>query len=134
MAEFVEVMKQVNRMCRTYLGDQCRECPLNRCDNCEMDIYSENYFTAQAAQKLESIATDWAKEHPEPVYPSWAEGWKQLFPNTFIPPCPKRWFGDTYAPIFVCAEHKCDYCKTIPMHPEIAEKLGIKPIVKEWEQ
>lgn len=132
--EFVETMQQAHRMCMTYLGDCCRHCPLLQDENCTMDAFSEKSFDTQAVQKLENVIMDWAKEHPKPVYPSWAEGWKQLFPNTFIPPCPKRWFGDAYAPIFVCAEHNCDYCKTIPMHAEIAEKLGIKPIVKEWEQ
>lgn len=129
MAEFVEVMKQINRMCRTYLGDQCRKCPLNRCDNCEMDIYSENYFTAQAAQKLESIATDWAKEHPEPVYPSWDEGWKQIFPDALYTPCPAN-YGKKYKNTS-CASVSCERCRERPIPAEIAEKLGIKQIVKE---
>lgn len=130
--EFSEVMKQVNRMCMTYLGDQCRKCPLNRCDNCEMDIYSESRFTAQAAQKLESIATDWAKEHPELVYPSWDEGWKQIFPDALCTPCPAN-YGGKYKNIS-CASVSCERCRERPIPAEIAEKLGIKPIVKEWEQ
>lgn len=77
--------------------------------------------------EVECLIMDWAAEHPEPVYPSWKEAWKSLFPDSYVGPCPKRWFGENYYPIFVCLEHDCDYCKALPMHPDVAKKLGIWP-------
>ena len=60
MAEFINVMKEYNRMCEYYKLD-CRECPL--CNvNCEYVLHNE-------AEKSESIIMKWAREHPIPVYP-----------------------------------------------------------------
>lgn len=123
--EFSEVMKQVHRMCMTYLGNYCQHCPL--CDeneNCEMDAFSEKSFDAQA---MESTIMDWAKKNPEPVYPSWRDGWKQFCPEAMAIPCPKA-FG------VKCENTVCSYCLNQPMTAEAAERLGIKPIVKAWEQ
>lgn len=80
------------------------------------------------AGAISGIEPVWAAEHPAPVYPSLDETWKSLFPNSSVTPCPKWVFGEDYYPIFACAEYDCDYCKkVIPMHPGVAEKLGIKP-------
>ena len=124
MAEFVEVMKQARRMCLDYWG--CKKCPLKEDEgpSCRFFINEKPCDDA----KTERIVLDWAAEHPEPVYPSWKEAWKSLFPDSYVTPCPKRWFGEDYYPIFVCAEHDCDYCKALPMHPNVAKKLGIGPI------
>lgn len=113
-------------MCMTYLSNYCQHCPL--CDeneNCEMDAFSEKSFDAQA---VESAIMDWAKENPELVYPSWEKAWKSLFPNAKRTPCPNLYFGCE------CIYEGCPNCAMQPMPAEIAEKLGIKPIVKEWEQ
>lgn len=128
--EFVETMRQAHRMCMTYLSNYCQHCPL--CDeneNCEMDAFSEKSFDAQA---LESAIMDWAKENPELVYPSWEEGWKQIFPDALCTPCPAN-YGKKYKNTS-CASVSCERCRERPIPAEIAEKLGIKPIVKEWEQ
>lgn len=69
------------------------------------------------------------KEHPEPVYPSWEEGWKQLFPESSGTPCPAN-YGKKYRNI-CCVNVLCVNCKQRPMPAEIAEKLGIKPVAPE---
>lgn len=125
MAEFVEVMRQARRMCSAQTC--CEDCPLcyeNNGANCRFAL-DEKY---QADAELERVVSDWAAEHPEPVYPNLNEAWINLFPDSMEVPCPKRLFGEDYSPIFVCAEHDCAYCKAMPMHPEIAKKLGIRPI------
>ena len=72
---------------------------------------------------------DWAAEHPEPVYPNWEEGWRQIFPDAKYTPCPGN-FGIKYI-VPDCAYRVCTDCKSSPMPAEVAEKLGIKPIAPE---
>nr|DAE37240.1 MAG TPA: hypothetical protein [Caudoviricetes sp.] len=128
--EFSEVMKQAQRICMIYSDNYCQHCPL--CDeneNCEMGTFSEKSFDAQA---LETAIMDWAKQNPKPVYPSWEEGWKQIFPDALYTPCPAN-YGKKYKNTS-CASVSCERCRERPIPAEIAEKLGIKPVVKEWEQ
>ena len=101
MAEFVEVIKQARRMCRS-----------NSCDSCTLpELYegmcvwdsTPSEFTDEIIAKIESKTLQWAAEHPEPPeppepqYPTWAEWQKENFPNS-----------------------------NLPIPAEIAEKLGIK--------
>ena len=63
MAEFINFIKNYNRMCEYYKLD-CRECPL--CNvNCEYVLHNE-------AEKSESIIMKWAREHPL-IYPTIGE-------------------------------------------------------------
>lgn len=125
MAEFVEVMKQARRLCAEQQEIECCvKCPMQGKGGCMVVADVENVDYEDAEQRI----MQWAAEHPAPVYPSLDEAWKSLFPNSSVTPCPKWVFGEDYYPIFVCAEHDCDYCKkVIPIHPGVAEKLGIKP-------
>lgn len=122
MAEFVEVMKQARKLCNTQ--KYCEDCPLcyknNGANYCRFEL-DEKY---QADAELERVVSDWAAEHPEPVYPSWFEMWKQLFPGAKNVPCPELYFGAE------CPDERgegCIACKRSPIPAEIAEKLGIKP-------
>lgn len=115
MAEFVEVIGHVRRICDTY--DVCGGCPLNE-GGCLAKFTGDSIDTEQ----IEKIVMDWAKEHPEPVYPSWKKGWKQLFPDGGVA-CPSAMF-DSHLP----CTGDCTQCTESPMSPHIAEKLGIKPI------
>ena len=134
MAEFTDVMRQAKRMCTAH-GCWCstNNCPLyNGEEACRLnvDLDGEDY------NELERIIMDWAKEHPEPVYPSWKEGWKQLFPEADIRHtlCPEV-FGDKYRCDWCHDDNddndNCDECLERPMPAEVAEKLGIKPIAPE---
>lgn len=76
------------------------------------------------------VVIDWAKAHPEPVYPSWEEGWRQLFPDALTAICPLVYvtgaLSDKY--FAICKSCViCDDCKQKPIPEEIAKKLGIKP-------
>lgn len=123
MSEFTEIMRQAERLCAAY-GGMCgmRNCPLNDENACcilpDQDCKDYN--------ELERIIMDWAAEHPEPVYPSWEDGWRQLFPESSGTPCPAN-YGKKYRNI-CCLNTLCVNCKQSPMPAEVAEKLGIKPI------
>ena len=124
MAQFVDVMEQARRICLEHPGD-CHGCPLHDDEGLACRFYlNETYFYDDDTER---IVLKWAEEHPEPAYPSWEEAWKKLFPNACEVPCPRKYFDEGCFPIFICAKHDCDRCKALPMHPEIAEKLGIKP-------
>lgn len=125
MAQFVEVMKQARRICLEHPGD-CDGCPLRDDDGLACRFYIDREYIYD--DTTERIVLKWAEEHPELVYPSWKEAWKKLFPNAREVPCPRKYFDEGCFPVFICAKHDCDRCKALPMDPEIAEKLGIRPI------
>lgn len=123
MAEFTEIMRQARRLCAAYDG-MCAQgnCPLDTGETCGLfpDHDGEDY------NELERIIMDWAAEH-SPVYPSWEEGWRMLFPDAKFVPCPGC-FGHQYC-VAECASVTCSECKGRPLPAEVAKKLGIKPII-----
>ena len=132
MSEFTEIMRQARRMCETFC-DACSKCPIGNAKalECGITVTSE-----MDCKEVERRVMQWAAEHPEPVYPSWKEGWKQLFPEADIRHtfCPEV-FGDKYMCDW-CLDgndynDNCDECLERPMPAEVAEKLGIKPIAPE---
>ena len=136
MAEFTEIMRQAKRLCAAhYSMCDSSNCPLDNEeeDACRLlpDHDGEDY------NELERIIMDWAKEHPEPVYPSWEAAWRRLFPDADIERvfCPEI-FGDKYkcdwCQGWSCDDnYSCDECLERPIPAEVAEKLGIKPIAPE---
>ena len=71
MAEFVEVMKQKDRMCKTV---DCSKCRLHYLNNGTDTGCGD--FTEERPQETERIVTEWAKANPEhkpPKYPNWYE-------------------------------------------------------------
>lgn len=88
MAEFTEVMRQAKRICTVH-GGICsyRCCPLADGKKCRLNVNldGEDY------NELERIIMDWTAEHPELVYPSWEDAWKQIFPNGIDVPCPSEY-------------------------------------------
>lgn len=123
MAEFVEMMKQVRRICATHY---CLICPLNNFSTYDCMI-SPNHESERDVDyaEAEKIILQWAKENPEPVYPSWTEAWEQLFPDGDGVPC-RAFFNKKYR-IENCYCPDCIECNNKPMPAEIAKKLGIKP-------
>lgn len=122
MSEFVEVMRQARRLCEEQQNmDCCASCPMQGKEGCMVVADAENIDYVETERKI----MDWAAEHPEPVCPSWTEGWKQLFPDGDDVPCPGLF--DTKYYDGNCMERSCVKCKKCPMPPEVAEKLGIKP-------
>lgn len=128
MAEFQEVMKQVKRLCS--MNDTgCTGCPMaNDKDICMMLGYrlagvAPEKFNLDMMAKAERIIMDWAEKNPEPRYPSWSETWRRLFPGARYTPCPESEFG-----VKMECKGGCKACLNKPIHADIAEKLGIKPI------
>ena len=123
MAEFAEVMKQARRLCEM---EECRKCPLYNFDagDCMMSLNDYSGEVDVDYAEVENIIMQWAEENPEPVYPSWTEAWKQLFPDAPYIPCPSN-FSKKYC--LNCKLTSCMECKNNPMPAEIAKKLGIKP-------
>lgn len=130
MAEFQEVMKQRKRMCTTI--HDCEKCPLSY-NNSNIDAGCKNALITYPAS-AEVIVMDWASENPEPVYPSWNEAWKQLFPDSWVvkngtpkAPCLKY-----FLPNYECHNWKypknCSDCLKQSTPADVAKKLGIKPI------
>lgn len=133
MAEFKNVHRNMVRMCDAMRAED------NGCAPCPLDGICAKFITLSedAIATIERVVTEWAAEHPEPVYPSWEEGWKQLFPEADIRHtlCPEV-FGDKYKCDWCQGSsyddnYSCDMCLERPMPAEVAEKLGIKPIAPE---
>ena len=123
MAQFVEVMRQAQRICLEHPGD-CDGCPLRDEDGlfCRFSL-GENYLYYDTAER---IVLKWAKEHPEPVYPSWYQFQETTFPGHTRWICPMA-FGIECPSKNTTDAHTCKVCRDNPIPAEIAEKLGIKP-------
>lgn len=106
MAEFGNVMVGYTRMCK-YMNQECyeRRCPLAYKAFCTKPICA---YTQEDIQEAEEIIAKWVAEHPEPVYPTWLEWFKQQ----------NIWRKDTDNPALNLYN---------PIPADIAEKLGIEP-------
>ena len=123
MAQFSDVMRQARRMCKAY--SDCGKCELywsSTGGGCAFGYISSD--SRVSFDEVERKIRAWMADHPEPTYPSWEDGWKQLFPDAECVPCPDHCFGDDSR----CERYDgCKQCKASPMPAKIAEKLGIKP-------
>lgn len=116
MAEFQELMRQMIRLhkscdCGCVMADTGDQCPLYDIDDapCEWINVTEKIPT----KKIEDAVMAWAAEHPEPVYPTWA----QYFNKIIISNGRKPLLTDTELLKVVCT----------PIPADIAQKLGIEP-------
>lgn len=75
MAEFQNIIRQLNRLCEVNRAT-------NNCANtCPLALLHKKYLDAPSCKdelfvhtkEVEQVVTEWAKENPEPVYPSWGE-------------------------------------------------------------
>ena len=128
MAKFGVVMHDWSRMCKHFWsGDptvECsEECPLNEvwCPMMNEPVMDAGEFDAE---KLESVVTKWAAEHPEPVYPLWGEWLTSIGAARRVPTgIPVQLAnGDIVDPPYDIEVNLYDH---IPA--DIAEKLGIEP-------
>lgn len=119
MAEFIEVMKQVRRICAS--EKECKKCLMWNSQGafCRMDVmqYRDDAGTEQ-------IVMDWAAAHPEPVYPNWKEWQEKTFPNHRIAICQAIFGEECPNPADI---RSCTECRMQPISAAIAEKLGIRP-------
>lgn len=80
MAEFVEVMKQKNRMCGTY--EICNECPMHKNNNGENMSCSPFFFSKP--EVAEGIIMKWTSEH---LIKTNADKFREVFGFEFVSPC-----------------------------------------------
>jgi len=112
MAEFVDVLRQFDRMCKANTG--CFKCPLHEqdgvSDGCSIGAFVND------SERIERVVMTWAAEHPEPVYPTWGE-W--LLEQGVIRAGTESRNGFTYQTVTDKLFAQID--------ADIAEKLGIPP-------
>lgn len=131
MAEFQEVCRQALRMAKsTNTKEGLPMKYIGLYITTDGEVPAEHGYIAVSPEKIERDIMEWAAAHPEPRYPSWADGWKQLFPEATLTdtlysaaPCPRHFIQRSL--------DKCDSCKDClnePMPEEVARKLGIKPL------
>lgn len=110
MAEFSKIAHDFLRMCDYYKNPPCQSCP--------MEIYGIDLDTCRARlldnpEKYEMRIIQWAKEHPEPNYPTWAE-----------------WLYEQGLMTDVIDGKGGNFLYNLaskPMPADIAQKLGIEP-------
>ena len=115
MAEFQEMIRQKGRMCTE----------LNNCNGCPIDLYFGScvQINPQNAAKYEELVMKWAKENPEPKYPTWIEWQQKEFLGATTMICPKIFMSKEEAN---CMGKSCYECTHSPIPKKIAEKLGLK--------
>lgn len=113
--------------CQPQCGKGCGKCPAGR-------LRSENGVCLvrrianvdNCEEQIEGLKA-WAKEHPEPVYPSWYEYQQQTFPGHSRWICPMA-FGVPCQCKSVTSVQACTKCRNSPIPADIAAKLGIRPM------
>lgn len=124
MAEFVEVMKQAERMCNAY---KCKDCPIAGLEACSLTVFVGK-VPVEKMGEIENCIMRWAVEHPGPRYPSWKEWQERMFPNSDSPIAPCAFVSQEFLRCESNEIATCDECRAQPIPANIAEKLGIKPI------
>lgn len=62
MAEFGEVMRNINKICKSY--SECEECPLTYKNNGSHNLCTCTTFIKAYPAETEEIVMKWLKEHP----------------------------------------------------------------------
>lgn len=129
MAEFLEVMRQVHRMCAAYTCIDCPLCSEGMPVECMMKFGKQH--TKEEYTQAEQIVMRWAKEHPEPRYPTWREWVETCFPTAEDQICPHIFMSDKEWTQHMngkrCFEVECSQCLLNPIPADIAKKLGVRP-------
>lgn len=128
MADFVQTMKDWRRMCKAYTTDDdscCDGCPVVdlREHGCGAIFEMED---GTDWQKYADTIREWAVEHPEPVYPTWAEwlnsmGLTKHNTGQFCVQMPNQYSYEV---------KEVDILNEVAYNPipaDIAQKLGIEP-------
>lgn len=154
MAEFTEIIRLKQRMCKYYhcCDDEHPRCPLDTSGNkknhfiddfkpdvsdleCECELIE--HLNDERLRWFEKTILNWATEHPEPQYPTWLKWWTDNFGGNgakMVNPCsfasPRELGCSSLGGECMQAPYKCWY-KPIPAH--IAEKLGVKPLPEKTD-
>ena len=121
MAEFVDVLRQFDRMCKANAG--CFNCPLHEPDGVS-DRCSIGAFVNDS-ERIEREVMKWAEDHPV-VYPTWKEWLKSM--GVVIEQevgttreLPDGSFYETDKEIYTFV----NWDKPIPA--DVAQRLGVEP-------
>lgn len=74
MAEFIQVIKNLKRMCKD--AGKCGKCPMKMLGDVEGSIYRCKVTVMENPEETERIVMEWAKEHPAKTN---AEKFKEVF-------------------------------------------------------
>ena len=135
MAEFVQTMKDWRRMCKVYtvFKHECEGCPLeNIAEHACGAIFEPEFADVVDWAELKKIVDEWAADHPEPKYPTWAKVLAELdivIVETAVRPNACAFYENS------TTNTACQYVQRVTTRPnfyrpipaDIAEKLGIKP-------
>ena len=122
MAEFVKTLRNWRRLCKAQTPrheteDVCQRCPLFDATDRGCASIFEDDFDDMDIPGIEYVVTDWALNHPEPVYPTWREWMMEAgllkwhaIPNTYAKETVPDW-----------------EVLLTPIPADIARKLGIEP-------
>ena len=125
MAEFIELFLQKRRICKRFYDNRCEGCPLNDSRNL-CGVMSIIAVSEDEAMAFEKTVTQWAAEHPEPVYPTWEEWLQSVGVMESSEGLLRRIKGQLY--IDGIPAHAVPTAKVLqPMDADIAQKLGIEP-------
>ena len=122
--DIAEIIKQGRRMCKAHPA--CKGCPLEKqsCNPLSADIDS-----------IGAIILDWSTSHSEPRLPTWAEWWATLPEGTYaiiIHGVFLR-FGENKMYTRNALGETRIFSATDQIQPDVAERLGIKPVTKAKE-
>lgn len=122
MAEFGDVMRQLRRRCNAF-HSECKVCGMG--DFCPNEVCVD-MLTDSDIDRLEKSVMEWAKEFPEPVYPTWLEWLQEMGVMTDI----HDRLNNYKQVMEVCGKplYSIPTTKVFCHIPaDIAEKLGIEP-------
>lgn len=128
MAEFAGVMRNAHRMCDVY--DDCNNCPMSS-SNVQCALACDEDYTDAVLKEFEQTVMQWAKEHPEPQYPTWKEWKEENFPDAPVGLTPCSFMSRERQGKIMgeeeCVFLNCADCMNTSIPADIAKKLGIRP-------
>ena len=87
-------------------------------------------YTYEELLVIEQTVMQWAKEHPEPQYPTWKEWQNENFPDAPVEMSPCSFMSRERQGNIMgkgCEFLVCSNCISAPIPADIAKKLGIRP-------
>lgn len=119
MAEFSDIMRQWERMCKSYAD--CIDCPM-----CPVGFVQAQKprtgcieFAVHSPQVFACTVEQWAKEHPEPKPVTWADWLTEM--GVILNASFSIW-GNEFD-----GEARVSSKMFMPIPADIAEKLGLEP-------
>lgn len=113
MSDFVQTMMDWRRMCRETM--RCYKCPMYEKGELHTLCSEGGMASIENPDVAEQVVTKWAQEHPEPVYPTWAD-----YITKFM-------IHDVYIGKLTDLQTVLEYALRSRIPADIAQKLGLQP-------